>query len=207
MARTSIQNTKRRGAVYWWRRKISLTHLGYFSKRPINCEFSLFTKELNNARGRAAAMTAYSERLKMNFRDFVRQNGLDDKTRAKIFGAELQTYRNEIICLEGVWKANSVWSRVSNHDNDFAILEALWDGIAKEGIGVPLNWGFVERNFHHFDEETQSKIQFVLRNLKTLPESLRLAAQTRLEMANTSINAINIADAANLIVPARAEAA
>lgn len=68
--------------------------MGYFSKRPINCEFSLFTKELNNARGRAAAMTAYSERLKMNFRDFVGQNGLDDKTRAKIFGAELQTYRN-----------------------------------------------------------------------------------------------------------------
>lgn len=114
MPRSPVQNIKRRGAVYWWRRTISLTRLGFSDSRLISLEFSLFTKELDTARGRAAAMTAYSERLRMSFRDNVAQLGLDEQAISTIFMEEVRSYRNELVHLEAAWKVHPEWSRVSN---------------------------------------------------------------------------------------------
>ena len=57
-------------------------------------------KKLDTARGRAAAMTAFSESLKMNFRHYVAQFGLDEQTINAIFVEEMRSYRNELIHLE-----------------------------------------------------------------------------------------------------------
>jgi len=100
MPRSPVQNLKRRGAVYWWRRTISLTRLGFSDSRLISLEFSLFTKELDTARGRAAEMTAYSERLRMSFRDNVAQFGLDEQAISTIFIEEVRSYLNELVHLE-----------------------------------------------------------------------------------------------------------
>ncbi len=207
MARTSIQNLKRRGAVYWWRRKLRTSCFAFSDNHNISLEFSLFTKELDIARGRAAAMTAYSERLRMSFRDNVRQHGLNGKTISAIFVEEVRDYRNELIHLEAAWKAHPKWSSVSNRDDDLAVFQSLWEGIANEGLGVPRDWEFVERNFAQFNEEMQGNIRDLLRNQKTLPESLRLAAQARLEMAGVNSNAVSIPVAVDVIARARAEAA
>ena len=207
MARSPRQNIKRRGAVYWWRRTISLARLGFSDSRLISLEFSLFTKELDTARGRAAAMTAYSERLKMSFRDNVAKFGLDEQAISTIFVEEVRSYRNELVHLEAAWKEHPVWSSVSNRDDDLAVFQALWKGIADQGLGVPRDWDFVERHFAEFDHDTQCRVRDLLREHRDLPESLRLTAQARLEQVGATANAISIPVAVDVIARARAEAA
>ena len=206
MPRSPVQNIKRRGAVYWWRRTISLTCLGFSDSRLISLEFSLFTKELDTARGRAAAMTAYSERLRMSFRDNVAQLGLDEQAISTIFMEEVRSYRNELVHLEAAWKVHPEWSRVSNRDNDLAMFQSLWKGIADEGLGVPRDWDFVEKHFAEFDHEMQCRVRDLLRDHRDLPESLRLTAQARLEQAGAASNAVSIPVAVDVIARARAEA-
>ena len=176
MPRSPFQNLKRRGAVYWWRRTLSLGKLAFSENSTISLEFSLFTKELDSARGRAAAMTAYSERLRMSFRDNVAQLGLDEQSMSTIFVEEVRSYRNELVHLEAAWKAHSVWSSVSNRDDDLAMFESLWKGIADEGLGVPRDWDFVEKHFSEFDHDMQCRVRDLLRDHQDLPESLRLTA-------------------------------
>lgn len=207
MPRSPFQNLKRRGAVYWWRRTLSLGKLAFSENSTISLEFSLFTKELDSARGRAAAMTAYSERLRMSFRDNVAQLGLDEQSMSTIFVEEVRSYRNELVHLEAAWKAHSVWSSVSNRDDDLAMFESLWKGIADEGLGVPRDWDFVEKHFSEFDHDMQCRVRDLLRDHQDLPESLRLTAQARLEQAGAPSNAVSIPVAVDVIARARAEAA
>ncbi|SFP07651.1 tyrosine-type recombinase/integrase [Qipengyuania nanhaisediminis] len=207
MPRSPVQNIKRRGAVYWWRRTLSLGKLAFSENRLISLEFSLFTKELDSARGRAAAMTAYSERLKMSFRDNVAQFGLDEQTISSIFVEEVRSYRNELVHLEATWKAHPEWSRVSNREDDLGVFQALWKGIADEGVGVPRDWDFVEKHFAEFDHDMQCRVRDLLRDHRDLPESLRLTAQARLEQAGAPSNAVSIPVAVDVIARARAEAA
>jgi hypothetical protein len=128
MPRSGFSNLKRRGAAYWWRRTVSLVGLAFSEKFPISCEFSLLTKELDLARGRSAAMTAHSERLKMSLRKQVAEHGLNQKTAAKIFIEEMRAYRNELVHLEAFWKAHPVYSTISSRDDDLAMFEKLWGG-------------------------------------------------------------------------------
>lgn len=206
MPRSPARNLKRRGAVYWWRRTVSLGKLAFSENRLISLEFSLFTKELDTARGRAAAMTAYSERLRMSFRNHVSQFGLDEQAISAIFLAEVRSYRNELVHLEAAWKAHPVWSSVSNRNDDLAMFQALWKGIADDGLGVPRDWDFVEKHFAEFDHDMQCRVRDLLRDHKDLPESLRLAAQARLEDAGAPSNAVSIPVAVDIIARARAEA-
>ena len=55
-------NLYRRGAVYWWRRRLTF---GVFERSTISLLLSLLTKELSIARARGAAMPMVSERLRM----------------------------------------------------------------------------------------------------------------------------------------------
>ncbi len=167
----------------------------------------MFSKELDTARGRAAAMTAYSERLKMGFRENVAEFGLDEDAMANLFVTEMRCYRNELIHLESSWKMHPEWSRTSNRQDDLAVFEKLWTAIAEEGLGVPRDWDFVEKHFADFDEEMQSNIRSLLRDHPRLPESLALAAQRRLDEIGAPANGVTIPVAVDFIARARAEAA
>ncbi|MBO9505146.1 site-specific integrase [Qipengyuania flava] len=207
MPRSPAQNIKRRGAVYWWRRTLSLGKLAFSKNFPISLEFSLITKELDTARGRAAAMTAYSERLRMSFRDNVARYGLDEQAISAIFVEEVRSYRNELVHLEAAWKAHPVWSSVSDRATDLAVFEKFWNAIADEGLGVPRDWCFVEKHFAEFDHDMQCRVRDLLRDQRDFPESLRLAAQARLNDADATSNPISIPVAVDVIARARAEAA
>ncbi len=167
----------------------------------------MFSKELDTARGRAAAMTAYSERLKMSFRENVAEFGLDEGAMANLFVTEMRCYRNELIHLESAWKMHPSWSRMSKRQDDLTVFEKLWTGIAEEGLGVPRDWDFVEKHFAEFDEEMQSNIRSLLRDHPNLPESLALAAQRRLDEIGAPANGVTIPVAVDFIARARAEAA
>ena len=120
---------------------------------------------------------------------------------------EVRSYRNELVHLEAAWKVHPEWSRVSNRDNDLAMFQSLWKGIADEGLGVPRDWDFVEKHFAEFDHEMQCRVRDLLRDHRDLPESLRLTAQARLEQAGAPSNAVSIPVAVDVIARARAEAA
>jgi len=207
MPRSGFSNLKRRGAAYWWRRTVSLVGLAFSEKFSTSCEFSLLTKELDLARGRSAAMTAHSERLKMSLRKQVAEHGLNHETAAKIFIEEMRAYRNELVHFEAFWKAHPVYSTISIRDDDLAIFEKLWAGIAADGLGVPRNWEFIERHFAHFDDEMRARIHFLLRNHPDLPDTVRKAAMQRLEEQGLVANAFNIPLASELVLKARATAA
>ena len=192
MARSSCQNVKRRGAVYWWWRTISLNRLGLSEKFSISLEFSLLTKDLDSARGRAAALTAYSERLKMSFEQDVAIQGLTEQEIAGICVAEVRSYRNQLTHLEALWKQHPDWSRVSDRNTDLAVFETLWTAIADRGLGVPRDWRFVEKHFAEFNDAMQSNFRSLLRHCSDLPESLRQSAQAQLEAIGLSGNPFNI---------------
>lgn len=207
MSRSAFSNLKRRGAVYWWRRKIFLQALGFSGKFSISSEFSLLTKELDHARGRSAAMTAYSERLRMTLRTQVATHGLDQATAAAIFVEEMRAYRNELVHLEAAWKASPVYSMLSNPQDDLAVFQCLWQGMATDGLGVPRDWSFVERHFARFPEPMKVRIRSLLRDHPGLSDTVREAAIARLNEQGLEANAFNTPVAADLVVQARAAAA
>jgi len=198
MPRSAFSNLKRRGAAYWWRRTVLLVGLTFSEKNSISCEFSLFTKELDLARGRSAAMTARSERLKMSLRMQVAQHGLDHESAAAIFTEEMRDYRNELVHLEAMWRASPAFSTVLNSDDDIAVFQCLWNGIATDGLGVPRDWSFVERHFTRFDNEMKTRISSLLRDHPELPETVREAAMARLNDQGLEANAFNTPLAADL---------
>lgn len=206
MPRPAFSNLKRRGAAYWWRRKILLVGLSISEKLSICCEFSLRTKELDLARGRSAAMTAYSEVLKMSLRTLVAKHGLDQQTAAAIFNEELRSYRDELVHLEAAWRASPVFNPISSNE-DLAVFQCLWEGLATDGIGVPRDWSFIERHFAQFDQPMKVRIKGLLRDHPDLPDTIRQAAIQRLETLGLEPNAFNVPVAADLIVSARAAAA
>lgn len=207
MPRSTFFNLKRRGAAYWWRRTISSLGLGFSEKNSISLEFSLCTKELDLARGRSAAMTAHSERLKMSLRSQVSEHGLDQSAAAAIFTEEMRAYRDELVHLEAHWRAHPVYSTVSNRDDDLAVFESLWAGIAADGLGVPRDWAFVERHFAHFDNNMKARIRSLLRDHPDMSEGVRKAAMQRLDEQGLIANAFNTPVASDLVLQARAAAA
>ena len=124
MPRSSISNVRRRGAVYWWRLVIALCPLAFSKNSTISCELSLRTREPGSARGRAKALTAYSERLAVSLRDLVANSGLTDDVRGATFQAEMRSYRDELVHLEAVWKMPPEWAAVGDCDGD---LDAWFD--------------------------------------------------------------------------------
>ena len=152
-------------------------------------------------------MTAFSESLKMNFRHYVAQFGLDEQTISKIFFEEMRSYRNEIVHLEAAWKFHPAWHRVSNRDDDLGIFQALWKGLTDEGIGASLDWDFVEKYFSEFDYDTRCRVRNLLREHRDLPEALRLTAKERLQQVGVPSNGLNMPLAVDVIVRARSEAA
>ncbi len=207
MPRSAFSNLKRRGAAYWWRRTISFANLAFSDKFSISSEFSLFTKELDHARGRSAAMTAYSERLRMSLRTQVAANGLDHETAASIFVEEMRAYRDELVHLDAAWKTSPVYSVLSNPHDDLAVFQCLWQGVATDGLGVPRDWSFVERHFARFSEPMKVRIRGLLRDHPDLSDTVREAAIARLNDQGLEANAFNTPVAADLVLQARAAAA
>ncbi|MEE4211765.1 MAG: site-specific integrase [Parvularcula sp.] len=204
MKRPAISNLKRRGAAYWWRRTISLIGLGSAGKFPISFEFSLFTKELDLARGRSAAMTACSERLRMSLRKQVAENGLSPERAAAIFRAELRAYRDELVHLEMAWKADAAFQRVSDRDTDLSVYRSLWKGLAEEGLGTSRDWDFVDRHFDHLGGEMKQRVRDLLRAFPDLDETVRTDTRERLSQQGLAPDAFNLAYAVDLILKARA---
>lgn len=87
----SIQHAYRRGAVYWWRRRISLGAGGYLA-----LYISLRTRRPAEARRRANALTVVSDEIKTHILD-VTEAILSSEARKRIFQTALQRQLDRII--------------------------------------------------------------------------------------------------------------
>ena len=88
-----IENVNRRGATYWWRRRVRF--VGRLP-RPITIvtTVSLLTKDQSVARRRAAAMTGRSEVVRMSLYERIEQEGLTSEQVNHLFREEVVRYRN-----------------------------------------------------------------------------------------------------------------
>ena len=87
----SIQHAYRRGAVYWWRRRISLGGGGYLA-----LYLSLRTRRPAEARRRAHALTVVSDDIKSHILD-VTEAILSREARKRIFQTALEGQLDRII--------------------------------------------------------------------------------------------------------------
>jgi hypothetical protein len=86
-------NTYRRAAVYWWRRTLRL------ATGPKTLGLSLLMRELRIARGRAAAMTARSETVRMSLYNRIATERLTPDQQYRLFMEEMTLYRNALVHL------------------------------------------------------------------------------------------------------------
>lgn len=100
---SALQNAFRRGAVYWWRRT---TCLAGCDPHPITLSLSLLTKELGLARGRAAAMTAQSKKVRMSLYNQVAREGLTHEQQRELFVREMRAYRDALDQEAARWQAD-----------------------------------------------------------------------------------------------------
>lgn len=71
----AIDNVTRRGAVYWWRRRVRFAALN-LDPITVVTMVSLQTKEQAVARRRGAAMTGRSEVVRMSLYEKIERDGL-----------------------------------------------------------------------------------------------------------------------------------
>jgi hypothetical protein len=124
-------NVYRRGAVYWWRRTLQLCDP---ASKPITLGLSLLTRELRIARGRAAAMTARSETIRMSLYTRIAEDGLSADQQHRLFIDELTLYRNALVHEVARWEADPKLRDLSATDRDLQAFEALWGAFARTGI-------------------------------------------------------------------------
>lgn len=98
----AIENVNRRGATYWWRRRVRF--VGRL-ERPITIvtTVSLLTKDQSVARRRAVAMTSRSEVVRMSLYERIEQEGLTSeqvtpcRTKYRIVAGWL-SHRLRLLC-------------------------------------------------------------------------------------------------------------
>lgn len=92
----AIENANRRGATYWWRRRVRVAGR---LERPITIitTVSLLTKDQSVARRRAAAMTGRSEVVRMSLYERIEQEGLLSEQVNPFFREEMVRYCNAAV--------------------------------------------------------------------------------------------------------------
>ena len=148
-------NVYRRGAVYWWRRTLRLAKSEAHHK---TLGLSLLTRDLRIARGRAAAMTARSETVRMSLYDRIAQGGLSSQEQYRIFMGEMTIYRNALVHEVARWQGDPALRDISDPGRDLQAFETLWRSFAKSGLVEAPSRAYAEQNFVELDEEEQGRL-------------------------------------------------
>jgi hypothetical protein len=148
-------NIYRRGAVYWWRRTLRLAKCQSHHK---TLGLSLLTRDLRIARGRAAAMTARSETVRMSLYDRIATEGLSSDQQYRLFMGEMTLYRNALVHEVARWQADADLRDISDPDRDLQAFETLWRAFAETGIVATPSRAYAEKHFFELDEEEQGRL-------------------------------------------------
>lgn len=193
-------NTYRRGAVYWWRRTLRLAKNGDL---PITLGLSLLTRELRIARGRAAAMTAHSETVRMSLYSRIAAEGLTQDQQYRLFMDEMTLYRNALVHLVAEWQADPDLSALSDHDRDLQAYETLWRTFAQTGIVEQPTRAFAEEHFVELDEEEAGQLRQLIIAMPGLKACFEKETETALARVKIAPSPANRALAGKLVMLAR----
>lgn len=193
-------NVYRRGAVYWWRRTLQLCDP---ASKPITLGLSLLTRELRIARGRAAAMTARSETIRMSLYTRIAEDGLSADQQHRLFIGEMTLYRNALAHEVARWEAEPQLRDLSDSDRDLQAFEALWGAFARTGIVDAPSAEYAAEHFHDLDEEEQGRLRRLIR--ETPGFRTNFAAETSAAMARVGVSptAANLPLGSKLVMLAR----
>lgn len=201
---SDLQNAFRRDATYWWRRTVRFAAP---DTRPINLALSLLTKELSIARGRAAAMTARSETVRMSLYRRVAAEGLSPEQQKMIFSSEMRVYRDALDHETARWNADPALRAISATDRDLVAFETLWAAFAQTGVEPAPSWDYADEHFADLDEEERSRLRLLVRDTPTLAHSVHQETLDAMIRAGVSATELNQGIASKLVMMARSAAA
>lgn len=195
-------NLFRRGAVYWWRRRLTLS---VFKNLPISLSLSLLTRELSIARARGAAMTMASERLRMTIQQRIMAGVLTPEQANSIANAEAKAFRMQLMMVDANLVAEPHPLPVSPERSKW-FFQQFWQGAQQGGLPENVDQDYADK---HWPELTPDERQHLLELTRRAQPSFRLMfdAVDRLQEVGAEGNELNINLVKRLIVRARAEVA
>lgn len=205
----AIENVTRRGAVYWWRRRVRFVGLN-FPPITIATTVSLLTKEQGVARRRGAALTRRSEGLRMSLYERIEREGLTADQVTSLFQEEMVRYRNMLAHQEGLIQDDGegdVQARVAQMLNIYAALNA---DFAVNGFGDYMNIDYVgafDERFANLDDLARGHLGAMLSRAGDLPADLLSEAQDLLGRVGIAADGVRIENARRVMCEARAIAA
>jgi integrase len=168
---------------------------------------SLLTKELSIARGRSAAMTAHSEKVRMSLYQRVAAEGLSPDQQKMIFSGEMRAYRDALDHETARWNSDPALRAISATDRDLVAFETLWAAFAQTGVEPAPSWDYADEHFADLDEEERSRLRLLVRDTPTLARSVRQETLDAMVRAGVSATEFNRGLSAKLVMMARSAAA
>lgn len=205
----AIDNVTRRGAVYWWRRRIRFAALK-LDPITVVTMVSLKTKEQAVARRRGAAMTGRSEVVRMSLYEKIEREGLTAEQTTSLFQAEMVRYRNMLAHQLTALQADGEGDVQARFAQMLAIYAALNGDFAANGfadyMGIDYVGGF-DRRFSGLEDEARGHLSAILGRADDLPEKLLGEARGLLSRAGIATTDDRAENARRIMCEARAVAA
>ena len=201
MARGS--NLYRRGAVYWWRRRLSFAVL---EKSTITLSLSLLTRELSIARARGAAMTMASERLRMTIQQRISAGSVTPAVANAIFQQEMKAVLIAIIEVDAGLMVMPYNSGLPIGDRGRICIQQYWSGALQGGLRDAPGWTYADENWPKLTTEEKQHLMFAARQTPVRQELAQRAIALLLD-AGVAVTPRNEAVAARVIIEARAKVA
>ncbi|MGZ0071786.1 integrase [Sphingobium limneticum] len=205
----AIENVTRRGAVYWWRRRVRFAGR---SAQPIivASTVSLLTKEQNVARYRASSMTVHSEVMRVSLYEKIEREGLTAEQVAQVFQQEMVRYRTALSYQTAAISADGEGRVPERQAEMLSIYAALNGDFATNGFSDYLGMDYVgafDTRFGHLDDTARRNLYAMLGRSGNLPANLASEAADLLKLLGIAQSPERIEIARRLMCEARCVAA
>ena len=205
----AIENVTRRGAVYWWRRRVRLS-VGVNAPITICTTVSLLTKDQKVARHRAAAMTARNEAVRMSLYQRIENEGLSSEQAAALLQEEMIRYRNALAYQIADLQSDGEGNATERRTQMLSIYAALNTDFAVNGFADYLGIDYVgsfDKRFASLGEDDRNLLYSLLNRMENLPDNLKGEATDLLNRCGIAPSSDRIEIARRIMCEARAVAA
>lgn len=205
----AIENVNRRGATYWWRRRVRF--VGRL-ERPITIvtTVSLLTKDQSVARRRAVAMTGRSEVVRMSLYERIEQEGLTSEQVNHLFREEMVRYRNMLAHQLAVIEKDGEGNVTARFHQMLSIYAAFNGDFIANGFDDYMGIDYIgsfDKRFPSLDDEARANLYAMLSQAGDVPGNLLNEAKALLERLDIEPAADRIEIARQIMCGARLTAA